>query len=420
MKDKVLVLGGKPIGSCEITECANKYAHTIVTDYLLKEESAAKKISNECWNISTADMECLKKKCIEENVTAVLTGVHEFNICKKIELCNELKLPQYCTKEQWDFCEDKQNFKDLCVKYGIDVAKTYDVDAGKIDYPVIVKPVDSSGSRGFSICNNKNELLKGIKFALEFSESKRVLIEEYMQCEACIIHYTAIEGEIIFSGMSDKHSQSFEGGASVMALQIFPSKSIERYLEDVNDKAISMFKGLGIKDGPIWIEVFNDIKNNRFVFNEMGYRFGGSMTNYPVQFFYGIDQMELMVANALGRKIECAVPKSFRPAAERYCILPLHLKAGVISSISGIEETKQTLGIEQIILVHHEGDVIENWGTAQQVFCYLHISFNTVSELLKRIETFIENVNVRDEQGDNMLFCLYDYKKLNSDLGEFV
>lgn len=420
MSEKILILGGKPIGSCEITECANKYAHTIVTDYLPKEESAAKKISNDYWNISTADIENLKEKCIEENVTAILTGVHEFNICKKIELCNTLGLSQYCTREQWDFCEDKQKFKELCAKNGIDIAKTYDINQETIDYPVIVKPVDSSGSRGFSICNNKAELLKGVDFALQFSESKRVLIEEYMQCEACIIHYTAIEGEIIFSGMSDKHSQRLEDGASVMALQIFPSESEERYLKDINEKAISMFKGLGIKNGPIWIEVFNDITKGRFVFNEMGYRFGGSMTNYPVKFFYGIDQMELMVANALGRKGECDVPKSFKPAAQKYCILPLHLRAGVIATISGIEEIKKAPGIEQVILVHHEGDVIENWGTAQQVFCYLHISFNSVIELLERIEAFVGNVSVSDEQGNNLLFCLYDYKQLNNDLGEFV
>lgn len=101
---KILVLGGKPIGSCEITEAAKKRGlYTIVADYLPVDESPAKRIADESWDISTADVELLKKKCIEENVSAVVTAVHEFNIERKIELCEKLKLNQYCTGEQWFF-----------------------------------------------------------------------------------------------------------------------------------------------------------------------------------------------------------------------------------------------------------------------------------------------------------------------------
>ena len=165
---KLLVLGGKPIGSCEIVEKAmEKGIYTIVADYLSVEESAAKKVSNEQWEISTADINRLKELCLENKVSAVVTGVHEFNIKRKIELCEELNLSQYCTKKQWDLCENKAQFKKLCSEYGISVARVYCRDDEKIEFPVIVKPVDSSGSRGFSICNNKDELEEGIELTTE-------------------------------------------------------------------------------------------------------------------------------------------------------------------------------------------------------------------------------------------------------------
>ena len=409
---KILVLGGKPIGSCEITETAKKAGYyTIVTDYLKTEESAAKRIADESWEISTADVDMLKEECIKNNVSAVITGVHEFNIRRKIELCDLLKLPQYCTKEQWDFCEDKANFKSMCSKHGIDVAKTYTLQ-DDITYPVIVKPVDSSGSRGFSICHNREELEKGTELALSFSESKKYLIEEYMRTDACIIHYTAVNGEIYFSGMSDKISQCLEGGSSVMAFQSFPSESIDRYLDEVNEKAIRMFKDLGVQNGPIWIEAFNDKVNHRFIFNEMGYRFGGSLTNYPVQHFYGIDQMNLMVKNAVGEDAEFHYSKSFKPKTSHYCIMPIHIKAGVINKIIGLKDAENIDGVEHIVMVHYEGDIIKSWGTAQQVFCYLHISFNNYGELISSIDQVKKTLSAKNEHDEDMLFYLFDIDNL--------
>ena len=411
---KILILGGKPIGSCEITAAAkNRGLYTIVADYLPIDESPAKQIADESWDISTADVELLKKKCIEENVSAVVTAVHEFNIERKIELCEKLKLNQYCTGEQWFFCENKAEFKKICEKHGISVAKTY--KEGKVnDYPVIVKPVDGSGSRGFSVCYNDEELHQGIKEALNFSESKQCLIEEYIQSEACIIHYTAINGEIIFSGMSDKYSQMLEGGSSVMALQTFPADDIKRYLSDVNPKAIKMLKSLGITDGPIWIEAFNDVVNKNFIFNEMGYRFGGSMTNYPVKHFYGIDQIELLLDNALGEKSITPDFENFAPETTKYCIMPIHIMPGKIEGIYGIEKVEKISGVEKLVFVHHLGDEIKNWGTAQQVFCYLHIAYDAMEELMEKIELVKSALSVKDSEDNEMLFYIFDFTKLNS------
>lgn len=414
--EKILILGGKPIGSCEIVNKAKEMGfYTIVTDFLDEEQSLAKKVADEHWEISTAEVKLLKEKCIEENVKSIITGVHEFNIKRKIELCESLNLPQYCTREQWDFCENKSNFKEMCKRYNIDIAKTYSLnDINKIKYPVIVKPTDSSGSRGFSICNNETELLQGIDFALKFSESKQYLIEEYIQSDACIIHYTAIDGEILFSGISDKYSKRLESGASVMALQIFPSKSKEYYLKNINHKVQKMFKDIGIKNGPIWIEAFNDIKNNRFIFNEMGFRFGGSMTNYPVEFFYGIDQIECMILNSLGKKYELKNNKIEIYKNQYYCILPIHIKPGKIQKIMNLEKIEELSNVEHVVLVHHNRDNIENWGSAQNVFAYIHISYNKNEELINTINVIKQKLSVKDTNNNEMLYTIFDFDKLKN------
>lgn len=411
---KILILGGKPIGSCELVETAKrKGLYTIVTDYLDKANSPAKRIADESWDISTADIENLSKKIDEEKVSAITTGVHEFNIGKMIDLCTLKNFPQYCNRKQWNICENKKKFKQLCQKFEIDVAKCYtneDLNNNRIEYPVIVKPVDSSGSRGFSICNNYEELHKGIEFAQKFSNE--YLIEEYVKHEACIIHYTAINGEIYFSGMSDKHSQILNDGASVMAIQTFPSQEINMYLEKINNKAIKMFKSIGIKNGPIWIEAFNDLNKERFLFNEMGFRLGGSMTNYPVKHFYGIDQLELIVDSALGQVYKFD-NKNWIIPTKKYCILPIHLRKGKIKEIKNLKEIEKIKNVNKVVLVHNINDEIQNWGTAQQVFCYLHVKYNENVELTNCLNEVKRLLKVLDENNENMLFYLFDLSKLN-------
>ena len=410
---KILILGGKPIGSVELTQrCKQRGLYTIVTDYLSLESSPAKQVADEVWDISTNDVNVLADKCREKGVDGILTAVHEFNISKMLDLCEELKLPCYCNRKTWKYCDNKLKFKRLCTEAGIEVAQNYDYDSAvnileSSSHPVIVKPVDGSGSRGFCICKKVQELEIAIERAKQFSSTEQVIIEDYIPYDAVIIHYTMHHGKCVFSGITDKYSVRFPStGASVMGLQIIPSRGAGEYLAKIDSKARSMFENAGFTNGPIWIEAFYDGKS-RFIFNEMGYRLGGSMTNYPVKYFYQIDQMDLMIDVAMGetKKDLRAQPQS---KVKKYCILPVHLHPGVIESISGLDRLNDDSSIYAIAQVHYVGDKIEEWGSAQQVFCYIHILFDNTTQLKNRIDDLMRILQVKDEKGQNMLFTLYD------------
>ncbi len=415
MKKKILILGGKPIGSVEFTmRCKQRGYHTIVTDYLSCDMSPAKLIADEVWDISTNDIDALAEKCSIEGVNGVLTAVHEFNINRMLDLCNRLGLPCYCNRGTWKYCDNKLEFKNLCQDSGIEVAREFDLDSAarylkETSKPVIIKPVDSSGSRGFSICKTSQELASAIEKAKEFSASQSIVIEEYIPYDAVIIHYTMHQGVCYFSGITDKYSVRFPStGASVMGLQMMPSKGKQIYLQSVDSKARKMFENAGFTDGPIWIEAFYD-GESRFVFNEMGYRFGGSMTNYPVKYYYQIDQMDLMIDVAMGEpKRELSVVPT--NTNKKYCILPVHLHHGQIKCINGLDELRDKDFINAIAQVHYVGDDIQEWGSAQQVFCYAHILFENASDLIDRIHDLMRTLQVKDENNQNMIYTLYDIK----------
>lgn len=408
---RLLVLGGKPIGSVELVKRAMELgAYVIVADYLPIEESPAKLIANEHWEISTAEVGQLAEMCRQHQVDGILAGVHEFNINRMLDLCEELHLPCYCKRDTWIYCDDKVEFKSLCQANHIPVAQKYSMDEiDSIKYPVIVKPVDGSGSRGFHVCNGVDELKEKYKNASEFSPTGRVIIEDYIPYDAVIIQYTMFEGKCYFSGMSDKISCRFSStGSSVMGFQSFPSMGISVYLKNLDAKAREMFEKAGFTDGPIWIEAFYDGKD-KFYFNEMGYRFGGSLTNYPVEYFYGINQLDLMIAKALGGESKLSLQANAK--AKHYCILPIHIKAGTIARIDGLEELKKMPFFHQFVPVHFVGDPIQEWGSAQQVFCYLHVLYDTNEDLKASLNKVMDILHVYDANDEDMLFTLFDFNK---------
>ena len=407
---RLLLLGGKPIGSSEIAKAAKSKGYSvIVTDYLPIEESPVKQIADESWELSTDDIPALKERAIEYGIEGVLSGVHDFNIGKMAELAAELNLPCYCTPQQQTFCNDKVSFKAFCAEHGLDVAREYSEDDEALKdpsiYPLAVKPRDGSGSRGFSRCDSPDELDQAIENAKRSSFASKALIEEFVDSDALIAQYTAHGGKVIFSGLTDKHSATIgDTGSPIMALQIAPSIYTKEYLSKVDPAMKETLSALGMIEGPIWVELFH--KNGRFIVNEIGYRFGGSLTYYLVKELYGIDQLDLLIDHAMGNS--SSIPGAKEEFEGVYVIWPLHLKPGTIAKVEGIDWLEGQDGFVAFVPVHREGENIQDWGSAQQVFAYLHLKGDDINDLLSSMKEVQANLKVKDTEGGDMLFSLFD------------
>ena len=413
---KLLVLGGRTIGTKEIVlNAKRKGIYVIVTDYLPEEKSPAKLIADEAWNISTEDVDALIHKVKEHHVDGILAGVSEFNISRMITICNATGLPCYCNKEQWNILQNKSNFKDLCRENGIPVTKEYKVqntckitDNTGIEYPVVVKPADSSSSCGFSICYSAEELEGGLAYAKSFSDTGSVLVEQYMDYRySVIIHYTVVNGVVYYSGMSDKYSERISNSSGpIMAVQYYSSNDEEPYLRKLDTKVRKMLSSLGFTMGVFWIEAFHN--KGEFVFNEMGSRFGGSLTYLPIQYLYGFNQLDLMVEYALTGKNEVMdCQKENIDNSSTYCIFPVHVRKGKINKINGFDRLEERKEIIGIVPVHYIGDQIEDWGSAQQVFAYIHFVVDSREEADRFAKWIMETLHIYDDRENQILFNLH-------------
>ena len=198
---RILILGSAH-SSYEVVKQANLLGYyTIVVSNAPGEAS---EIANEFVQIDIKDKSSLVNYIKDNNIDGVFTGPSEFLTKTMIDICETTGLRCYVSSEQWDICQNKRAFKELCIKYGVPCVPDFKVtkdflpkDLEKIQYPVIVKPVDSHSSRGIRVCQNEQELREAIPYALRFSPSKQYLVEKYLTNDyGFTCRYLANDGEI--------------------------------------------------------------------------------------------------------------------------------------------------------------------------------------------------------------------------------
>lgn len=389
---KLLVLGGKPAGTADIVNYARAMgAYVIVTDYLSEEASPAKRLADESWSVSTGDVDILVDLARINGVDAVVTGKNEFNISKTIELADKLKLPFYNSKYAWEICSNKDQFKKLCMDFGIPVTKAYEDfnikkfrDSDKLVYPVIVKPVDSSGGRGIAICHNADELEKSYEKALIFSKTKQVLIEKYISAQEVAIYYTAQDGEIMLSMMADREVRHFRKGLMPLPVSFsFPSRYLDIYMSTMDQQVQLMFKSIGIRNGTFLIQSFCD--GNSFTFYEMGLRIGGALQYKIMHKMNGLNPMEMIVNYSMsGKMYDCPLKDLINPKyVTKAAILNFSVGVGEIGEIIGLDEVKSLEGVFDVLIIDRESPIIqeEDLGTLKQIVLRIYIMADTDEQL---------------------------------------
>ena len=112
---KTLLMLGSNVGATDIISYAKANgAYTIAADYYPVERSAAKRCADLALPVSTNDLDALSRIIGEYHVDGVLAGISEFNLLNAMELSRRHNLPFYCTREQWDRIESKDEFRRLC------------------------------------------------------------------------------------------------------------------------------------------------------------------------------------------------------------------------------------------------------------------------------------------------------------------
>lgn len=417
---RLLILGGMRF-SCEIVNTAKAMGiYTLVADYNKIEDSPGKQIADEAVDLSVIDVDAVVNYVKGNNIDGVFVGFNDMLLPYYAEICEKAGLPCYGTKQQFDTLIAKDQYKALCRHFDVPTIPEYDIDDENIKYPVLVKPVDSSGSRGITICHNRQELEAAVEVGKKASKTEKVLIERYMDGREVTVFWTFQNGNYYLSALANRHVKHNQG-QDVIPLPVgytFPSVFLPKYQREVEENCKRMFRHLGIKDGMMFMQC--KVEDGTCYVYDLGFRPTGSLEYKILKRVCGYDPLEMMICHALtgkmgGEEIASKVNPMFSaPAFNVSCLCA----PGTIKEITGVEDVKMMSEVEDVVIGHVAGETITEQmrGLLAQITVRILGSVNKKENLLPTMQKIDNTIHIVGENDEELMLPGIEY----SDIEGFV
>ena len=315
---KLMLLGGLRY-LVPVIKAAKEMGHHVITcDYL--PDNIAHKYSDEYCNVSITDKEAVLKVAKQLNIDGIMSFAVDPGVATAAYVSEQLNLPSAGPYKSIQILQNKGLFREFLEKHNFNVPKSksynqIDKALQSFDYfdlPVIVKPVDSAGSKGVSKVTNEEELETAIKYALQFSESKSFIIEEFLEIKGfssdsdCF----SVEGEFTFVSFSGQRFDSKSPNPYTPSAYSWPSTISDENQEYLKKELQRLISLLNMNSSLYNIEVRVTEDYTPYIM-EVSPRGGGNRLSEMLLYSTGVDLISRAIQAALGEEID-TTPKTFK------------------------------------------------------------------------------------------------------------
>lgn len=304
---KLMILGGSHYILPVIKTAQKLGGYVITCDYL--PNNIAHKYSDEYCNVSVIDKDAVLKEAERLKIDGIISFACDPGVLSAAYVAEEMGLPFQGSYESVSILQDKGLFRKFLADHNFNCphAKRYtDMEAPfqNIDFfrwPVIVKPVDSAGSKGVTQVKSPGELKEAIENALNDSHNKAFIIEDFLTFEGyhSSTDVFTVNGEVKFISYSDQLFDQEAANPYTPAQIIWPStmkKENQEYLTVEIQRLMSLLK---MRTGIYNIESCVGSDGRPYIM-EVSPRGGGCRIAEIQELAFGVNFIEAEVRSALG------------------------------------------------------------------------------------------------------------------------
>lgn len=413
---RILILGGGQLHSNLVTAAKRLGAKTYVADPEDEIKSPAKLQADYNCKIDVYDVGALEKLCKEEKIDGVIAGFYHAPMLPYIRLCERMNYPCLCTQEQYSMLNNKDEFNCLCREFELDVPREYDKSELTEDfekYPIIVKPVDSRGSKGQTVCFEYDDVSKAIAYAKAESLRSEVIIQQYLNTKKeMIIEYVVKDGIAYELLVEDMYYGNDEDGLGrVYRLLTVSDRTFDYYKQTVRKNITDLIAHVGIKNGLCTFQGKKD--GNVIRFYDAASRLGGSLSSSIIEKEFGFSVSQMLVDFALSGKLH------FSPEADIYrfngkipVIWYIILRPGKISEIVGLDKIKENRYYVDYEARMHEGDIVPDTEDVRRILGAVLFLFDDTNALDDFLNTQLPFVSVLAPDGNELV--IEDLERIKS------
>lgn len=258
---------------------------------------------------------------------------------------------------------------------------------------LVIKPVDSRGSRGVQRLSHVKDLSKAFYFTQNHSPSQRVMVEAYLPGPQVSTESVVVDGVCYTPGFSDRNYEFLDTYAPYFIenggdLPSFLPQSIQDRVKEVQAAAAA---ALGVKRGTVKGDIV--VHEGAVYVIELAARLsGGFFCTREIPLNTGVDFIGAAIRVALGDNpsAEELTPKYQKHIIQRYAFP----KAGTVVAISGTEAARAIPGVVEVNITAKIGDVIPPAGDKRPSAAMVLAMGESHSAALKAAEDAISKLKV--------------------------
>lgn len=397
IQQKILLLGGSAQQVVAIETAKKLGYYTVLCDYL--SDNPGQFVADKYYNVSTTDVEAVYKVAKEEQVNGILAYASDPAALPAAIVCERLGLPTNPVKSveilglkySWrKFLHDNGFACPKAASFSPSISKSDFSDlVGGFTFPIVIKPTDSSGSKGVSVLDNLNSLDQAIQWADSYSRNKILIVEEFISRGFPHVIGGDIfvwKGKICFYG----EMSCIRGNKGKSLLPIGerkPSGLTFNQKKNVYDELQRLIDILGIRFGELNIEILLD-PNDDVHFLELGPRAGGNMIPLQLSDAWGVDLVKANVLAAMGKDPQLVLNE------RQGCFFTYVLHSNVAGIFEGITYADEIVPfIYRKVIYKKKGDPVEIFDGAGKALgiLFLHVdSENQMNDFCERMENLIK------------------------------
>lgn len=395
---KLMLLGGLRYLLPVIKEAHKLGIYVITADYL--PNNIAHKYSDEYCNVSIIDKDAVLKAAQKLKIDGILSHAVDPGVVSAAYVAEKMGLPFQCSFEAACILQDKSLFRKYLADHGFNCpkAKGYDnpedalKDVDYFNWPVIVKPVDSAGSKGVTKVEDKANLRRAIETALAASLSKNFVIEDFLdkvgaQSSADIF---TVDGKLVYPAYSDQLFDADAANPYTPAIEIWPASMEQKYQNNLTEQLQRLFTLLKVKSGIYNVES-RVCSDGKAYIMEVSPRGGGNRIAELQDMATGQSLIRNEIKKALGMPMDNITAPKYDGV---WCNYILHTnKPGTFVSID-IDPEFQQKYVRDIGLIVKPGDKVVPFTGANNSLGTMFLRFNNREALDSAISTISKSITI--------------------------
>lgn len=381
---KLMLLGGLRY-LIPVIEAAHKLGIYVITcDYL--PDNIAHKYSDEYCNVSILDKEAVLKIAQEKQIDGIMSFAVDPGVITAAYVQEQMGLPVFGPYESVCILQNKDRFRQFLTEHGFNVPKAKGFSSveealsglNDFEWPLIVKPTDSAGSKGVKKVESIEYLEDALRYAFEYSHSHRVIVEEFIEKKGCSSDSDcfSVDGELKFVSFSAQYFDENAQNPYTPAAFSWPSTMTKEQEAELTSELQRLLSLLKMKTSVYNVETRVGTNGKTYIM-EVSPRGGGNRLSEMVRFATGID----LITNAVRAAIGDAVIKLEQKTYEgHWAEIILHADCdGIFKDLTISDKLKANI-VEEDLWVK-KGENILGFNAANNAIGTLILKFDTEEDL---------------------------------------